>query len=110
MITGLATVATSGSYNDLTNKPTIPSSLSSFGVTATAAELNYVDGVTSNVQTQLNAKANDFSIEIYNGTSGNPKPVRFASFNYSTCGSESGIAAKISMVSGHGNGTSYAFL
>lgn len=31
--------------------------LSSFGITATAAELNYVDGVTSNVQTQLNGKA-----------------------------------------------------
>ena len=30
--------------------------LSSFGVTATAAELNYVDGVTSNIQTQLNGK------------------------------------------------------
>lgn len=32
-------------------------SLSSFGVTATATELNYVDGVTSNIQTQLNGKA-----------------------------------------------------
>ena len=31
--------------------------LSSFGITATAAELNYMDGVTSNVQTQLNGKA-----------------------------------------------------
>ena len=31
--------------------------LSSFGITATAAELNYCDGVTSNIQTQLNAKA-----------------------------------------------------
>lgn len=30
--------------------------LSSLGVTATAAELNYVDGVTSNIQTQLNNK------------------------------------------------------
>lgn len=30
--------------------------LSSFGVTATATELNYVDGVTSNIQTQLNGK------------------------------------------------------
>ena len=29
------------------------------GVTATTAELNYVDGVTSNVQTQLDAKTND---------------------------------------------------
>ena len=27
------------------------------GVTATTAELNYSDGVTSNIQTQLNAKA-----------------------------------------------------
>lgn len=32
-------------------------SLSSFGVTATASELNYCDGVTSNIQTQLNGKA-----------------------------------------------------
>lgn len=32
--------------------------LESMGVTATAAELNYVDGVTGNIQTQLNAKAN----------------------------------------------------
>lgn len=31
--------------------------LTSLGVTATAAELNYVDGVTSNIQTQLNGKA-----------------------------------------------------
>jgi hypothetical protein len=32
------------------------SSLSDLGVTATATELNYVDGVTSNIQTQLNGK------------------------------------------------------
>ena len=32
-------------------------SLADLGVTATAEELNYVDGVTSNVQTQLDAKA-----------------------------------------------------
>lgn len=31
-------------------------SLGTFGVTATATELNFMDGVTSNVQTQLNAK------------------------------------------------------
>ena len=31
--------------------------LSDLGVAATAAELNYVDGVTSNIQTQLNNKA-----------------------------------------------------
>lgn len=32
-------------------------SLSSFGITASATELNYTDGVTSNIQTQLNGKA-----------------------------------------------------
>jgi hypothetical protein len=31
-------------------------SLSGLGLTASAAELNYVDGVTSNIQTQLNSK------------------------------------------------------
>ena len=36
-------------------------SLSSFGITATATELNYCDGVTSNIQNQLNAKlASDY--------------------------------------------------
>ena len=47
-------------------------SLSSFGVTATAAELNYMDGVTSNVQTQLNGKAatshNHSAANITSGT------------------------------------------
>lgn len=33
-------------------------SLADMGVTATAAELNYVDGVTSNIQTQLDGKQN----------------------------------------------------
>ena len=80
------------------------------GLTASAAELNYVKGVSSAIQTQLNSKMGDYSIGIYNGTGGNPKPVRFASFNYSSCNSENGIAAKISIVSGHGNGASYAFL
>ena len=66
--------------------------------------------ITNNERNSWNKKADDFSLEIYNGTSGNPKPVKFASFNYSACDSENGIAAKISLVSGHGNGSSYAFL
>ena len=101
--------ATLSSHTTNTNNPH-GVTLAQLNVTATATELNYVDGVTSNIQTQLNSKMGDFSIEIYNGTGGNPKPIRFASFNYSTCSSEHGIAAKISLVSGHGNGTSYAFL
>lgn len=45
-----------------TGKVTVAPDLSTLtingvNVTSTAAELNYVDGVTSNVQTQLNAKA-----------------------------------------------------
>lgn len=74
------------------------------------AELNYLSGLSSNVQTQLNGKAADFTIELYNGNKGNPNPVKFATVDYSTCNSENGVAIKISMVSGHGNGTSYAFL
>lgn len=35
--------------------------LSSFGITSTATELNYCDGVTSNIQTQLNNKSEYFS-------------------------------------------------
>lgn len=47
--------------SQLTNDSGFVDSLSDLGVTATAAELNYVDGVTSNVQTQLNAKAPKYS-------------------------------------------------
>lgn len=36
--------------------------LSSFGISATSTELNYCDGVTSNIQTQLNAKADSSSV------------------------------------------------
>lgn len=45
-----------GSSSEVTDANTTYT-LSSFGVTATAAELNYTDGVTSNIQTQLNGKA-----------------------------------------------------
>lgn len=44
-------------------------SLSSFGITATAAELNYMDGVTSKVQTQLNGKASTGHTHNYAGSS-----------------------------------------
>jgi hypothetical protein len=36
-------------------------------VTATAAELNYVDGVTSNIQTQLDAKLSSLDLSTYTG-------------------------------------------
>lgn len=40
-----------------TGATTAAAALSNLGVTATAEELNYMDGVTSNVQTQLDGKA-----------------------------------------------------
>lgn len=91
--------------------------LEHMGITATADELNYVDGVTSNVQTQLDTlntkitnKVDDYIIRLYNGTGGNPKPVKFLTINYSNCDSNNGVMIKVGMVSGHGNGTSYKFL
>lgn len=39
-------------------------------VTASASELNYVDGVTSNIQTQLNAKGEITSVTAGSGTTG----------------------------------------
>ena len=67
---GVKTTSTVSSTSGLTPCPIISGvpyykdtnttySLSSFGITATAAELNYVDGVTSNIQTQLNNKVNN---------------------------------------------------
>lgn len=67
--------------------------------------------VTSNtLSTELSKKVNDMTIGIYNGTAGNPKPVKILSIDYTNCDSENGVFVKISMVSGHGNGVSYAFL
>ena len=43
--------------------------LGSFGITATSEELNYMDGVTSNVQTQLNTKASSSHTHNYAGSS-----------------------------------------
>lgn len=71
----------SGTWREWTRRPNTYS-LSSFGITATAAELNkldgvtatatelnYVDGVTSNIQTQLNGKASTSHTHNYAGSS-----------------------------------------
>lgn len=58
-------------------------SLNGTTVTATAAELNFVDGVTSNVQTQLNAKA--ATVHTQSGatitTDNSIIPTRYPEFN-----------------------------
>jgi len=60
IITGLATVATSGSYNDLSNKPTIPTSLPADGGSSTyAARLGDANGyyTKTSLDTALSGKA-----------------------------------------------------
>lgn len=55
--TGTLTVAKGG-----TGATTAAGALTNLGLTATAAELNYCDGVTSNIQTQLGNKLNSSSV------------------------------------------------
>lgn len=92
------------------------SDLNGYLTTSGTAAKATADGSGNNIvntyatKTELAKKANDFTVELYNGNAGNPKPVKFATVNYSTCDSNNGVSAKISMVSGHGNGVSYVFL
>jgi hypothetical protein len=51
---GTGDMLTTNNLSDLTDKP---QAIVNLGINATAAELNYVDGVTSAVQTQLDTKA-----------------------------------------------------
>ena len=59
MITGLAKVATSGSYADLSNKPTIPTSLPANGGTATKA---LQDGNGNNIVSTYRTKNDSYSL------------------------------------------------
>jgi len=59
----LAAKGTSGSgsgdmlgSNNLSDLASAPAALGNLGISSTAAELNYTDGVSSNIQTQLNAR------------------------------------------------------
>lgn len=58
----LATVATSGDYNDLTNKPTIPNELTDLDTTVTGTQLNSlktkVDGIESGAEVNNISDAN----------------------------------------------------
>lgn len=60
-------------------------SLDSFGITATSTELNYVDGVTSNIQTQLNNKAPKYTYGTTDLTEGSSAlPAGTLYFYYTT--------------------------
>lgn len=69
-----STLDAKANANDLTTHTSNKSNphgvtLAQLGVTATASELNYVDGVTSNIQTQLNEKSNTNHTHNYAGSS-----------------------------------------
>lgn len=49
----------------------------------------------------------DCTIGLYNGQGGNPGACKFCTVNYSACDSNNGVLVKITMMAGHGNGTSY---
>lgn len=49
--------------SDLSNLSDASTALANLGLTATATEINYTDGVTSNIQTQLNNKASSSHIQ-----------------------------------------------
>ena len=68
---GATTVTTDASGNIVISSTDTNTTytLSSFGITATATELNYCDGVTSNIQTQLNGKATSSHTHNYAGSS-----------------------------------------
>lgn len=51
-----------------TGATTAADALTNLGLTATAAELNYCDGVTSNIQTQLNNKMNTSGTQTLGGS------------------------------------------
>ena len=74
--------------------------LSSFGITATAAELNYCDGVTSNIQTQLNAKAASSHTHSYLPLSGGTMTGNITYSGKGTCYIGSGDRNAASSVGG----------
>lgn len=112
-----------GDYNSLTNKPTIPTKTSQLTNDSNYATVADIPSVVQSSGTSTTAvmsqkattdalakKMDNFSISIGSTNGGNPRQVKFMSINYTTATSDAGISIKLSMVSGHGNGSSYRFL
>jgi len=74
-ISGSAITATAAELNKMDGVTATTAEINKLdGLTATTAELNYTDGVTSNIQTQLNAKA-PIASPTFTGTSTVPSLV-----------------------------------
>ena len=103
----LATVATSGSYNDLSNKPTIPPAItvdSSMSSTSTNPVQNRV------INKALAGKVDGFTKSFAGAWTGGVHAVNFVTVDYSTANSENGVFIKFSVSNSHGNGEAGRFL
>lgn len=87
-------------------------SLGSFGITATATELNYVDGVTSNVQTQLNKKQDKMKTVTIpsSGNTHKNKWIKFATIDMSSAPAWETCAGTLSFCNSENTTSARGFL
>ena len=69
---------------------------------------SYTDSEIAQVKSILSTKVDSYAIEVWNNVEG-VHGLKFLTVDYSTCDSENGVAIKLGMFSGHGNGSSYRF-
>lgn len=105
--TGTLTVAKGG-----TGASTAAGALTNLGLTATATELNYCDGVTSNIQTQLNAKASSSHTHSYAASSsaGGAAKVSESDKGITTAGTGAAYTATVSGITALSAGVSFIMI
>lgn len=104
----IANLTINGTLYDGTNEVTINTptyTLSSFGITASATELNYTKGVTSAIQTQLNAKAS--SSHTHTFASLTSKPTTLAGYGITDAMKAYGATGAVDLNTLTTNGTYY---
>lgn len=89
-----------GSYNDLTDKPTIPSKTS---------QLANDSGFLTSHQ-DISGKVDDYTIDLYAGSAGNPRPIKFLTVNYNGTDSNNAVFINLKALACHPNGSSYKFM
>lgn len=105
----------SGNYNDLSNKPTIPTVPTK--VSAFTNDAGYLTSHqslaayrTATAQDAIDAgKVDDYTLSLACPTAGNPRPAKFLTVNYFGTDSNNAIFVKLSAMSCHPNGSSYKF-
>lgn len=93
-------------FDKMANTNDLQNILSTLGITTTVKELNYVDGVTSNIQTQLNGKASTSVVTTStNGVMSSTDKAKLDNTNiaYGTCSTAAATANKVIAISGNTN-------